>query len=550
MRIPVILLLCAGVTVATADPARPVVTLASGEQCMAGQVIIKLDRRFAREVEPVCSDGAVVVGVPVLDALNRRLGVSAMTPLVRDPEPDPRALRHGLDLWYKVQFHPAGDVAGAVSEYGECAAVACAHPNGVLVPFADPDYPDDPFYMNQWYLPKTAAPEAWGAAHGSPDVIYAELDMGVHYEHFDLADNVWINDSEDLNHNGRFDPQPPPAGDLDGVDQDGNGFADDVIGWDFHDSDPNPEPIPTEHHGTHGFGVANAVTDNDSGIAGVPWNVSGMVLRVGGNGMIDMANAVAAIYYAVDNGAWVLSMGWGTLNQYPALEAVCAFARDAGVLPVAGAGAYGDTVRVYPAAYESVVAVTASDSNDYRASFAGYGEWVDVCAPGINILSTVGVSDFDVWSGTAASTQIVAGVLAWLKSAVPGLSADSALERLYAGCDSMPDPLYAQGLLGHGRVNMANMLGLGVAERPGTGEAPGRMPTLVRSVLRLPESNHSSTFALLNSAGRKVMELESGDNDVRHLSPGVYFVYSAGIGPLTPPLSRRGRGSAKVVIAR
>ena len=455
-------------------PALPVVHLPSGEECVAGQVIIKLDKSLRGLLEPGIHEGTVQVGAPILDELFRRFGVNSFHRIMRHPKPSRLALNMGLDMQYLLSFDVSFDVQQVVREFETSPLVEYACPNVLLKlhgqtgtvppqeglsPLVPYDAPDDPRYSEQWHLPHIRAHRAWDIAHGDSGVAIAVIDMGMRWTHPDLAANLWINSAEDINANGRFDTLAPPYGDLDGIDQDSNGYADDVIGWDFVDNDPNPMEQRNDNHGTMSYGTANAVTDNDTGIAAPPWNVRSMVLRCGQNGSINIYDAIAGIYYGAANGVWAVSMPWGGRTPFQPLADACIYMWQAGALGVGSAGSDGGETPVYPAAYEGVIAVAASDRSDYKAPFSNYGTWIDVCAPGIDIYTTTGDSGYTFWSGTSPASNIVTGVLGWFKSAYPGIDNDSAMVLLQNLCYSMPDPLYLQGKLGAGRIAMAADIG-------------------------------------------------------------------------------------------
>ena len=126
-----------------------------------------------------------------------------------------------------------------IAAYGQSPAVVYACPN-VIRPVCD--VPNDPRYSSEWHLAKIQAAGAWDVSHGDTNVRIAVVDQGIDYTHPDIANNVWINGPEDINGNHRFDPYAPPQGDLDGNDNDGNGYIDDVCGYDFQDNDPDPMP--------------------------------------------------------------------------------------------------------------------------------------------------------------------------------------------------------------------------------------------------------------------------------------------------------------------
>ena len=525
---------------------------ASGDRCVPGQAIIKLDPSLRGTVNPVLHDGTVVMGVPGVDELCRRRHVTAFKRLVPAPHPRPVVLASGADMLYLVSVDASSDVDEVRREFEQCPQVEYACPNALLpLHGVAEDVPNDPRFGEQWALPRIRAPQAWDTAHGDSSVVIAVMDDGLLWSHEDIRSNLWVNTPEDLNGNRRFDTLPPPNGDMDGIDQDGNGYVDDVIGWDFVDGRPNPMPEGSDDHGTPCWGVANAVTDNGMGIAAPPWNVRGMALRCGGGGSVNLAAAIAAIYYGIDKNVWVHSMSFGSTSPYQPMNDACQAIWGAGALSVASAGSDGMS---YPAAYPNVIAVTSSDQNDYKASWAAYGTWIDVCAPGVQILTTsrYGYLFFD---GTSISAPMVAGVLAWFRSAYPDITNDSALALLYERCDSMPDPLYPQGLLGHGRIAMMDSGPSGAAEASAPqASRSDPVATIVHGVLWQSGAGHDRNPAedfgscpkpdLVDATGRAIMSLYPGPNDVRALAPGIYFVRRAyGVG-------REASSVTKVVLTR
>lgn len=250
--------------------------------------------------------------------------------------------------------------------------------------------PNDPKFNQLWGMTKIGAADAWEKNIGSPGIVLAVLDTGVDYSHEDLAANMWRNPGE-------------IAGN--GIDDDGNGFVDDVYGYDFaadnnggHDSDP----MDIESHGTHVAGTMAAVGDNGIGVCGINWNVKVMALKgVRPDKFIYDSDSIEAIEYAVlmkrDYGVNLVainaSFGGGGNDQLQ--KDAIAEAGNQGIAFVCAAGNNGtdnDTIPFYPAAYDlpNIIAVAATDVNDQLASFSNYGaNSVDIAAPGAGIFSTV-----------------------------------------------------------------------------------------------------------------------------------------------------------------
>ncbi len=272
------------------------------------------------------------------------------------------------------------------------------------------------------------APEAWETTTGSRSVVVAVIDSGVDYTHPDLAANVWTNPRE-------------VAGD--GIDNDANGFVDDVRGWDFANADA--DPMDDDGHGTHVSGTIGAVGNNAIGVTGVNWRVSIMGLKfldAEGNGYT--SDAVAAVKYATrmrrDFGANVVAINasWGGETRSTALANAIAAAGRAGILFVTAAGnesSNNDRTPSYPAnlSDDSVIAVAATNHSNRLAAFSNYGSTtVDLAAPGVGILSTVPGGGYASFSGTSMATPYVTGTVALMAAANPRATAAEIRSALLA----------------------------------------------------------------------------------------------------------------------
>jgi len=394
--------------------------------------------------------------------------------------------------------------------------------------------PSDPRHTDQWHLQHTRVYEAWDTvrAEVTASTVIAIVDAGVCWEHPDLMGNMWINSPEDVNQNGRFD-----AADLDGVDADGNGYVDDVVGWDFGENDNDPREDTIEH-GTAVAGAASEVTDN--GLLGA---AIGFAARLMAIKCFSQAGQFVAAYegmiYAVDNGATVVNCSWGTLTADPVEQFIIDALWAAGALVVASAGAF-DGVPMYPAAYEHVLAVTATDLFDVKASFANHGTWVDVCAPGVDIWTTSGLDDFTVYSGTSFATAMTAGLAGLIRAWDPALTVEATADLILAAAVDIDDlnPGYA-GQLGAGRIDCAAWLPATIVspQEPsgqplahlGNSPNPFNARTLIRYQLSRPGLVSLQVFDL---AGKRVDTLVSRWQDrgwqtavwdATSLASGTYF---------------------------
>ena len=442
------------------------------DRCVPGQAIVKFVPAMRERLGETGNDipGLHLPGMPLLryERIMRR--------------PDERAIARGLDLQYLLVFDPLVDVPALVCDLSGSPLVEYACPNALL---RLDSLPDDTLYREQWHLPDINAPRAWATAHGDSNVLTSMIADAPYWTHPDLEPNIAINTLEDINGNGRFDTFPPPDGDLDGIDNDGNGYIDDVIGYDFYGNDPIPLPTDPTSSGTHYLGVQNAVTGNTIGVAAPPWNVRTYAMRCGDSWGVSLYAAIAAIYYCRAQGVWAFSMNFGSDSQYQPLADACLAAWEAGSVPCAPIGHTGMENWCYPAACDGVIAVASCGQDHRKTPWSSYGTWVDVTAPGEGIYSTYGPDGYASRDGNTAACNIVVGVLAWIKSAWPDISNDSAVNMMKNMCDTMPDSLYWAGKLGAGRVRMSTAVA-GLELNRGHSYAGTVGATIAHGVLFLP----------------------------------------------------------------
>lgn len=343
----------------------------------------------------------------------------------------------------------------------------------------------DPKWLQQWALNNygqdapngisgveqadISAQKAWELAQGSRQVIVAVMDTGIDYDHPDLKENIFINEKE--------------LHGLPGVDDDGDGYVDDIHGWNFISDNRDelfygkvgdPNPMDDNGHGTHCAGIIGAVGNNSIGISGVNWKVSLMPIKFLDNlGSGSTIDEYRALRFAIDQHVDVISASYGGGNSSTLIKSLLEEANQKGILFVAAAGndsENNDLKDSFPANYdvENIISVAASDNRDNIATFSNYGfEKVDIAAPGVAIMSTVPRNSryaknngepYAVFSGTSMATPYVAGAAALLLSSDTSLKNQPALikRRLMNNVDRVP------GLVGkvtsNGRLNIFKAL--------------------------------------------------------------------------------------------
>lgn len=317
------------------------------------------------------------------------------------------------------------------------------------VPVNDPSFPEQYPLQNTGQTGGTPGadmkiPDAWKISTGK-GVVVALVDTNIDINHPDLAANIWTNPGEISNND---------------MDDDHNGYVDDVHGWNFL-ADSNDPTIGGGSHGTHTAGIIGAVAGNGIGIAGVAPGVKIMPLPI--LGRATTAGAVKAFAYAARNGAQIISNSWGNNTYEPALAAAVKTATDAGLMVVVAAGNESWDTGIngsYPDNYAGSVSVAASDHNDAKASYSNRGTiTIDVAAPGDRVLSTLPGGSWGQKSGTSMAAPAYAGVAALVKSRYPNLTMKQVEDRIFRsaqrdGSAAKWDGLVASG----GRVDAAAAL--------------------------------------------------------------------------------------------
>ena len=386
-----------------------------------------------------------------LEDLARRFGLRASEPVfARRPARLKPTAAGALDRIYRLRLAPSADPRQAAAAYAAHPAVAYAQPNHLFRPQSAPN---DPRYPQQTALNVIrwqALREGLGPKR--EEAIVAIIDSGVDIHHEDLADNIWINAVE--------------AAGRPGVDDDGNGYVDDVRGWDFTDAPdlpgkgdyltPDNDPADESGHGTRVAGIVGAVADNGIGIAGVA-DCRLMALRAGavlqaGDTFLEEDDLAAALLYAADNGAHIINISWGSPERTFLIQDAVRYAASSGCILVAAAGNSRLPRLSSPAIQDETIAVSATDANDNPASFNNTGVPLDLAAPGVNVLSTLPGNAYASSSGTSFAAPHVAGLAALLRSRRPDLTPEQIRALLALGSVDLGVPGW-DGVYGAGRAD-------------------------------------------------------------------------------------------------
>ena len=311
------------------------------------------------------------------------------------------------------------------------------------------------------------AEKAWSITRGSKNVVIAVIDTGIDYNHPDLKNNIWINTKEIAGNN---------------KDDDGNGYVDDIHGWNAHAKNGNP--MDGNAHGTHCAGTIGAQHGNGIGVAGVMNEVSLMAVKfLSDEGSGSLADAVVAIDYATKMNVDIMSNSWGGGGFSQTLEDAIKAAKNKGILFVAAAGNDGtnnDSAPHYPSNYQvdNVVSVAAHTNQDSLATFSCYGKrTVHVAAPGHNILSTTPNNTYKVFSGTSMATPHVSGVLGLFIAEEGRQDVVAVRDRLMA--TTVPSGAYRKKTIAGGRVDAYNFLTDTRIPRQGPDENAWRSENLI-----------------------------------------------------------------------
>ncbi|MBU0630066.1 MAG: S8 family serine peptidase [Candidatus Margulisbacteria bacterium] len=410
-----------------------------------GQVVVKFKPGAFSSKSPVGVISSAMIGAASIRALNEKHGIYRYKQIYSEAlkiRPDWAHLENDYIL-----FFPTSESQSAIiNEFEKDQNVVAAQANGVVRAFQI--IPNDTYFAQEWGLTKIMAPNAWDRTTGASTNIVAVMDTGLNYSHEDIAGKVDLAHAKDL-YNGDNDPR------------DDNG------------------------HGTAISGVIGAISNNSKGVAGVDWQVTILPIKVlNRDGVGDPATISAGLAYLAalkSSGVNIVAvnLSLGQYNEGPDMYVEenpanmrdrCLDAYNQGIVVVAAAGNGSVDWNTYPAYYPTVLAVSATGTDDKRSVWSGldeqtfrtqasnYGSWVDIAAPGTNIFSMNMDGTYSAgWNGTSLAAPFVAGAVSLLKAAEPTLTNAQIMDRLKKTADpidALQEPAY-KGLLGSGRLNLS-----------------------------------------------------------------------------------------------
>jgi subtilisin family serine protease len=444
-----------------------------------GHLIVNFKASVGAATPVTLDDGIVSMGIPALDELLETYQVYQMRRLV--PDGILARMKYPPDFarLYVLYFPETMDVPAMASTFAANSVVESAEPD--LLRRIN-RAPNDPLWGSQWDKIQMGCDIAWDYTTGDSTIIVVAIDTGTDWNHPDLTPNLWVNPGEDLDGDRVpwvYDDICGDPDDMDRQDNDGNGYVDDLIGWDFINNisgcaegedcdDEDPNPFGLEPHGTHTLGLMAARGNNSTGVAGAGWIFKGMAIRAGylandGWGYMPQSATIPAINYAVAMGAKVISMSYGGPSASSQERETLQAAWENGCILFASAGNDGNEQIQYPAGHPHVISVASTDNGDRLSSWSQRGTWLDLCAPGgspgcwSTVIDGYGGSS---WQGTSMASPNAAGTAALVWSLFSELTNVEVESLVLNNCQDISalNPSIPANKLGRGRISASKMI--------------------------------------------------------------------------------------------
>ncbi|MDX9789589.1 MAG: S8 family serine peptidase [Candidatus Kapaibacterium sp.] len=454
-----------------------------GNLIVKGELIIKLsDKVNINEVDDTHSrknSPSAYFGIPSLDSKLQPFGaitankafedIKNLTKLQNTLGTVSEETIDKLDRYYKVKFNDEAPLDKIISGLEREETVEHVEYSYV---YETTDVPNDELLSTLQHLPQVSAEQAWDIHKGEngPEIVIGIHDSGCQWDHPDLFSNIkvnydeWTNRDKELfiEQNGRLVINPEA---VDGLDSDGNGYVDDVVGYNFYNYDGSQANDPygslQNVHGTHVAGIAAGVTNNSQGIASISWNVKFIPTKHSSLvGQQFLYNVEQGLYYMATRGVDVINMSWGGSPFSWMMVDLFSFLNESGIILISSAGNTGKDEMMFPNSYPGVLSVASVASNDAKAYYSTYGVQVDLSAPGGDafvdggINSSMPMNIYKRAQGTSMASPFVAGLAALVKSYHPTWTNKQVIKQIVGTCDPIDqqNPGY-EGKLGSGRIN-------------------------------------------------------------------------------------------------
>jgi serine protease len=381
------------------------------EGCIDGRVYVKFDQV---SLKPVAAEDPRNIPLSKFKAIEGLIGKYGITKAYKPfyQANDDKNLPYVI----KLEFSKIWQVNSLIADLEKIQGVEYAEKVSLNKSQA---VPNDPLFSTSGgsvHLNQINAQNAWNIFNGNSNITVAIVDNAVMWTHVDLVTNTYTNTAEIA---------------ANSIDDDGNGYIDDRNGWDAADNDNNPVHSSTSFfHGTHCAGIAGAATNNSTGVAGMGWNIKIIPVKGEPNSSTNtllVTYGYEGIIYAVKAKARIISCSWGNNTFGPLIteQYVIDYAWNRGSLVICSAGNFSNSTPYHPGAYNHVYCVAAVDPTDVKASYSNFGTWVDICAPGSNIESTMPYTSSPAYgqnSGTSMAAPLVAGLAALMLSKSPQMT--------------------------------------------------------------------------------------------------------------------------------
>lgn len=412
-------------------------------------LIVKFKKSGDKQINSISSEAKkqlTVAGVN-LSGITRLFPTTNSTEAIQSLKAN-NALPDLSDI-YMARYEGSTDIVTVINALLEDQQIIYAEPSYI---YKTSFVPNDPGYVNQSYLTKVMAPQAWDILKNAANVIIGIVDSGSDLQHEDLAANIFVNTADPVN----------------GIDDDGDGYIDNYHGWDFVGNsaatmlpDNNPDVTnDSTDHGVHVSGIASAVSNNNRGVASIAYNAKLMIVKTGAdNNSRAIYKGYEGIKYAADHGAAIINCSWGGTGGGQFGQEIIDYAIAKGSLVIAAAGNDTTDVPDYPASYKGVLSVASVTSTDVKSSFSNFGNHITISAPGSSIYNTLNGDKYGYKSGTSMATPLVASAAALVKAKYPnynGLQVGEVLRTTADPIDNL-NPSFA-GKIGKGRLNIFNAL--------------------------------------------------------------------------------------------